>query len=138
MPTVSPKSYRYSPFVREGQLAGSTATKRVDDRPAKRSRRNGKAMPEKLDPPPAQPITTSGPSSAICIWVIASCPTIVWCRSTWLSTLPSAYLVSSLVAATSTASLMAIPRLPVDSGSASRMARPAFVSVDGDGTIEAP
>ena len=43
----------------------------------------------------------------------ASWPTTVWCSRTWLSTLPSAYLVSSRVAASSTASLIAMPRLPL-------------------------
>ena len=55
-----------------------------------------------------------------------------------MRTLPRQYLVSSCVAATSTASLIAIPRLPVESGSDSRMVRPAFVSVDGEGTTVAP
>ena len=36
------------------------------------------------------------------------------------------------------ASLIAIPRLPVESGSSASMARPAFVSVDGDGMTVAP
>ena len=34
-------------------------------------------------------ITTSGSSPAFSICTIASCPTTVWCVSTWLSTLPS-------------------------------------------------
>src|SRR5438270_925184 len=41
--------------------------------------------------------------------------------STWLSTLPSEYLVSSRVAASSTASLMAMPSEPGELGSCSRI-----------------
>ena len=41
----------------------------------------------------------------------------VWCIRTWFSTLPSEYFVSSRVAASSTASLMAMPRLPGEFGS---------------------
>ena len=108
------------------------------EEPRSFSLRNGKAIPEKFEPPPAQPITTSGSSPAIAICWIASWPITVWCSSTWFSTLPSEYLVSSRVAASSTASLMAIPRLPVDSGSAARMVRPAFVSVEGDATTVPP
>ena len=37
---------------------------------------------------------------------------MVWCSSTWLSTEPNAYLVSSRCTASSTASEMAMPRLP--------------------------
>ncbi len=62
----------------------------------------------------------------------------VWCRRTWFNALPMEYFVSSRVAASSMASLMAIPRLPVLSGSAARTWRPAFVSVDGEGTTVAP
>ena len=46
--------------------------------------------------------------------------------------------MSSWVAATSTASLMAIPSEPVESGSSARIVRPAFVSGDGEGTTDAP
>ena len=63
---------------------------------------------------------------------------IVWCMSTWLSTLPSEYLVSSRVAASSTASEIAIPRLPVESGCWARTFLPAWVSSDGLGTTFAP
>ncbi len=42
----------------------------------------------------------------------ASRPMTVWCSMTWFSTLPSVYFVSSRVTAASTASLMAMPRLP--------------------------
>ena len=57
---------------------------------------------------------------------------IVWCSSTWLSTEPSAYLVSSACAATSTASEIAMPSEPGWSGSSSSWARPAAVSGDGE------
>jgi hypothetical protein len=89
---------------------------------------NGKAMPAKLLPPPVQPTITSGSSPAISSCSIASWPMIVWCISTWLSTEPSAYLVSSCVAATSTASLIAMPSEPGCCGSFSRIARPLWVS----------
>jgi hypothetical protein len=62
----------------------------------------------------------------------------VWCRSTWFRTLPSEYAVSSRCAASSTASEIAIPRLPGESGCCSRIARPDCVSCDGLGTISAP
>ena len=57
---------------------------------------------------------------------------------TWLSTLPSEYFVSSRVAASSTASLIAIPRLPGEFGSASRTFLPACVSGLGLATTCAP
>ncbi len=63
---------------------------------------------------------------------------IVWCSSTWLSTLPSAYLVCGSPAATSTASLIAMPRLPGESGAASRILRPDAVRGDGLGWTVAP
>ena len=69
-------------------------------------------MPAKLLPPPVQPTITSGSSPAISSCSIASWPMMVWCISTWFSTEPSAYLVSSCVAATSTASEMAMPSEP--------------------------
>ena len=50
---------------------------------------------------------------------------------TWFSTDPSEYFVSSRGAAASTASEIAIPRLPVESGCSARIARPASVSPDG-------
>jgi hypothetical protein len=99
---------------------------------------NGKAMPAKLLPPPVQPTMTSGSSPAISICSIASWPMMVWCSSTWLSTEPSAYLVSSCCAATSTASLMAMPSEPGWSGRLARMARPEWVSFDGEATQRAP
>ncbi len=46
--------------------------------------------------------------------------------------------MSSRVAASSTASLIAMPRLPVLSGWDSSIARPAFVSGDGLGTTSPP
>ena len=62
----------------------------------------------------------------------------VWCSSTWLSTLPSAYRASGSPAATSTASLIAMPRLPVESGCAASTARPDVVRSDGLGCTVAP
>jgi hypothetical protein len=59
---------------------------------------------------------------------MASSPMTVWCISTWLSTLPSEYLVSSFFRATSQASEMAMPNEPLQSGSWARMARPDSVS----------
>ena len=58
-------------------------------RPAIFSRMNGKASPAKFEPPPTQPMTTSGNAPASSICAIASCPITVWWSSTWLSTLPS-------------------------------------------------
>ena len=55
-----------------------------------------------------------------------------------MSTLPSEYDVSSRCAASSTASEIAIPRLPGVSGNSSRIARPLCVSLDGLATISAP
>ena len=51
--------------------------------------RKGKLSPPKFEPPPAQPITTSGQKPAISICSIASMPITDWWISTWLSTLPS-------------------------------------------------
>src|SRR6267142_1048956 len=78
---------------------------------------NGKAKPAKFEPPPMQPPSTSASSSARSSCFLVSSPITVWCMSTWLSTLPSEYLVSSRVAASSTASLIAMPRLPGEPGS---------------------
>ena len=47
-------------------------------------------------------------------------------------------VVTALVAATSTASEMAIPRLPGLDGSAASIALPAAVASDGDGCTVAP
>ena len=55
----------------------------------------------------------------------------VWCMRTWFRTEPSEYFVSSRGAAASTASEMAIPSEPVESGCSARILRPAFVSWDG-------
>ncbi len=63
---------------------------------------------------------------------------IVWCMSTWLSTLPRAYLASGSPAAFSTASEMAMPRLPGESGCSARILRPASVRVDGEACTVAP
>ena len=98
----------------------------------------GKVRPAKLLPPPVQPTSTSGQASAMCICSIASRPMMVWCSSTWLSTEPRAYLVSSFLAATSTASLMAMPRLPGWSGRWASTARPYSVSLLGEATQRAP
>ena len=63
---------------------------------------------------------------------------MVWCISTWFSTEPSAYLVSSCVAATSTASLIAMPSEPGCCASFARIARPELVWSDGDAMHFAP
>ena len=46
--------------------------------------------------------------------------------------------MSSCVAASSTASLIAMPRDPVESGCSPRIARPEFVVSDGDASTSAP
>ena len=69
---------------------------------------------------------------------MASSPMTVWCSSTWLSTLPSAYLAAGSGPADSTASLIAMPRLPVESGWSASTARPAEVTSDGLGCTVAP
>jgi hypothetical protein len=138
-PAVSPKSYAYTPRVNEGQADGSTARNVGLARPASFSRRNGRKSPAKLDPPPVHPTMRSGmssPAAANCL--IASWPITVWCISTWLSTLPSAYRVSALPPAASTASLIAMPRLPGESGSSARIFAPADVARDGLACTVAP
>jgi hypothetical protein len=55
-----------------------------------------------------------------------------------LSTLPREYLVSGFCAATSMASLMAMPREPGESGFSSRIFFPASVVEVGDGRTSAP
>jgi hypothetical protein len=80
----------------------------------------------------------SASSSAFSSCFFVSSPMTVWCMSTWFSTLPSEYLVSSRVAASSTASLIAMPRLPGELGSCSRIFLPACVSGLGLGTTCAP
>ena len=86
-----------------------------------------------------QPTSTSGNSPAISNCLRASWPITVWCISTWLSTEPRLYfLAPPLVAAASTASEMAMPNEPLESGSRSRIARPAWVCSEGLGVTEAP
>ena len=80
----------------------------------------------------------SGSSPAISNCLIASSPITVWCSSTWLSTEPSEYFTAGSLAATSTASEIAMPSEPGLSGCSLRMARPESVSVDGDGMQRAP
>ena len=55
-----------------------------------------------------------------------------------LSTLPSAYLVSALPPAASTASLIAMPRLPGESGCRASTSAPALVARDGLACTVAP
>ena len=98
----------------------------------------GKDSPAKLEPPPAQPMTMSAASSAFSSCFLASRPMTVWCISTWLSTLPSEYLVSSRVAASSTASLMAMPSEPGEFGILLEDFLPAWVSWLGLATTWAP
>ncbi len=73
---------------------------------------NGNDMPPKFDPPPKQPITTSGYSPAMAICFSASSPMIVWCSVTWLNTEPSVYLQLGVLMASSMASEMAVPNEP--------------------------
>src|ERR1700730_10620836 len=98
----------------------------------------GYVRPAKLEPPPTQPMTTSGYAPAISICFLASRPITVWWRRTWLTTEPSEYLASSCVAASSTASEIAMPRLPGESGSAARIPRPALVRLVGEAWTVAP
>ena len=109
---VSPKSYANSPRVRDGHAAGSTAITRTSAPPRSCWPMNGNTSPEKFDPPPVQPIRTSGYASARSICASASSPITVWWRRTWFRTEPSAYFVSSRMAASSTASEMAMPSEP--------------------------
>ena len=53
----------------------------------------------------------------------------VWWSRTWLTTEPSEYLASSWVAASSTASEIAIPRLPGESGSSAQDPAPGVGEV---------
>ena len=124
--------------MKEGQAAGSTARSTGFIRPASFSRRNGKTSPEKLEPPPVQPMIRSGTSPACSSCLMASSPITVWCSSTWFSTLPRAYRADGSWAATSTASLIAMPRLPGESGSAASTALPDWVRSEGLGCTEAP
>ena len=104
-------------MVNLGHEAGSTAMQRTFFPSCKFKRKNGKAIPAKFDPPPNGAITMSGKSPAISICFTASSPITVWCINTWFKTLPSAYFVSALVAARSTASEIAMPKLPGEFGS---------------------
>ena len=72
----------------------------------------GKDIPEKLEPPPKQPMTMSGYSPAISICFSASRPITVWCSITWFKTLPNVYLQFGVCRANSIASEIAVPKLP--------------------------
>ncbi len=121
------------------EYCGSTAmSRRFFALPVILSPANGKAKPAKLEPPPAQATRISASSSAFSSCFRVSSPITVWCMRTWFSTLPSEYFVSSRVAASSTASLIAMPRLPGESGSISSTFLPACVSGLGLGTTCAP
>ena len=85
-----------------------------------------------------QPMMRSGTSPACAICLMASSPITVWCSSTWFSTLPRAYRADGSPAATSTASLIAMPRLPGESGSAASTALPDWVMSEGLGWTVAP
>ncbi len=125
--------------MNDGHADGSTALMTGFIRPASFSRRNGKTSPAKLDPPPVQPTIRSGPASpASSNCASASWPITVWCSSTWLRTEPSAYLVSADPPAASTASLIAMPSEPGESGSDASTSSPALVARDGDGCTVAP
>src|SRR4028118_1788480 len=111
---------------------------RVSLLPLRFSRIKGKAMPPKFEPPPTQPTTTSGYSPASSICSRASWPITVWWSRTWLSTLPREYLASSFLAASSTASEMAMPKEPGESGCSARMSRPAWGRAGGRARAPAP
>ena len=61
-----------------------------------------------------------------------------WCSSTWFKTEPSTYRYPGRPVATSTASRMAQPRLPLVPGWASKIFRPMAVVSEGEGVTEAP
>ena len=63
---------------------------------------------------------------------------MVWWMRTKSTTLPSEYLVFSSLIAASTASLMAMPSDPAESGSLASIAFPASVSSLGLGVTSAP
>ena len=63
---------------------------------------------------------------------------IVWCSSTWLSTEPSEYRVFGSLAATSTASEMAIPSDPDQLAGSAASCRPTSVRSDGERWTVAP
>ena len=78
IPAVSPKSYLKTPLVSFGHDEGSLAIHLIFLPSSKFNLKKGKAIPEKLDPPPKGAITISGISPAFSICKIASCPIIVW------------------------------------------------------------
>ena len=80
----------------------------------------------------------SGYSPVIAICFSASWPMTVWCRHTWFSTEPRAYLQFGVLMASSMASEMAQPREPRSFGLTVRMSLPARVDMDGDGVTAAP
>src|SRR4030066_946768 len=88
---VSPKSYTYGPLVIVGHEVGSLAMIFIS-LPCILSLTKGRARPEKLLPPPTQPITISGYSPAISNCLRDSRPTTVWCISTNGRTDPKEYL----------------------------------------------
>lgn len=112
------------PRVNEGAAVGSAAITRTLRPPRNAAPMNGKVNPAKFEPPPVQPTKMSGSTPAISSWSCVSCPITVWCSRTWFSTEPKAYLVSSRVAASSTASLIAMPSDPEVFGSDARTERP--------------
>src|SRR4030042_4040398 len=121
-----------------GQEVGSAAMMDIFA-PFILSRTKGKERPAKLLPPPAHAVTIStffSPNFSSCF--LASRPIIVWCMSTWFKTLPREYRVSFEVTVSSTASLIASPRLPGESGFCSQAFLPALVSLLGLGTQLAP
>ena len=79
----------------------------------------GRTARRSCDPPPVQPTIRSGPASPAMRRTARAppAPITVWCSSTWLSTEPSAYRVSADPPAASTASLIAMPSEPGESGS---------------------
>ena len=99
---------------------------------------NGNASPLKLEPPPKQAIIVSGYSPAISICFSASSPITVWCRDTWLSTEPKAYLQLGVVIANSMASDIAVPKEPLQWGSFVSMSLPARVDIEGLAVTCAP
>ena len=138
MPASSPKSYSNFPLVSLGHEHGSAAMKRVFLPSWMLCRMNGREMPQKFEPPPKQPITMSGYSPVRAICFSASRPMTVWCRQTWLSTDPRAYLQFGVLTASSMASEMAQPREPWSLGLRVMMSLPARVDIEGDGVTVAP
>ena len=89
---------------------------------------HGKVSPAKFEPPPAQPMITSGSSPAIAICSIDSWPMTVWWSRTKSNTEPSEYFVPGWVTVSSIASLIAMPSEPVWSGVSARTFWPYCVS----------